>query len=53
MSKKLFGRLVFLIMLVAPVPAQKQPNKTGPSRPGMPPEVTKTAEAIQGTWAAR
>jgi hypothetical protein len=51
MSKKLLVRLVFLIMLVAPVPAQKQPSKTGPPRPGMPPEVAKTAEAIQGTWA--
>jgi hypothetical protein len=51
MPKKLLVRLVFLIMLVAPAPAQKQAGKTGPPRLSMPPEVAKTAEAIQGTWA--
>jgi hypothetical protein len=51
MSKKLLVRLVFLIMLVAPAPAQKQAGKTAPPRLSMPPEVAKTAEAIQGTWA--
>jgi hypothetical protein len=51
MSKRFLVRLVFSIMLVAPVPAQKQAGKTGPPRPGMPREVAKTVEAIQGTWA--
>ena len=51
MSKKLLVRLVCLIMLVAPVPAHQQPSKTRPPRLGMPFEVTKTVDAIQGTWA--
>src|SRR5437773_2128252 len=50
-SKKRLVRIVCLIMLVAPVPAQKQPSQTRPPRKGTPPEVTRTVEAIQGTWA--
>lgn len=50
MPTKVLVRLVLFFMLVAPVLAQKQPSQTAPPRPRVPPEVRKTAEAIQGTW---
>lgn len=52
MSSNLLIRLICLVALVAQAPGQKQQSKTGPPpRPTMPPEVGRTAEAIQGTWA--
>jgi hypothetical protein len=56
MSKKLLIQRISLVVAVAGLflllsPARGQKSgKTGPPRLEMPPEVRKTAEAIQGTW---
>src|ERR1700686_40299 len=50
MTCKLF---LALILLAVPVLAQKQDARVKPSPTAPPPEVSKTVEAINGTWLGK